>query len=471
MRSKISHILFFIVLFASLVTSALASNDNPVFSEDEVKYRVKNMPLFFPPQYDAVVGSYLRTYFERDRTKAERIIGNTALYFPIFEKYLREQNMPMDLRMLPILESALNPHATSRSNAVGLWQFIQPTADGYGLANNPFVDERKDPHRSTQAALRFLRKLHERYGDWALALAAYNGGPTRVNNAIKRAKSRDFWKVRKYLPKETRNYIPAFIAATYLYNYYEHHGIAPASHAVGMQMHDHVRIFDEISFQQISEITGVPNYDIEFLNPSYKKRIIPKSYSGNYLVLPAWACQLMKNHLPQVQTVSGPTIDPEFLQQPNYMRTNYTVRPGDDIFKVASVFNCHPFNIKYWNNLKTDKINVGQDLNVYMVTYRKKPSFRRSAQPVNLPQKKKRVPVKVIPLLATKIRPVSAFHNSDFTAKGGSSKFKFYTLKHGESLLSLVEKFDRFTLTELLTVNDLKIDAYLAQGARVKLPN
>jgi membrane-bound lytic murein transglycosylase D len=387
MRSYFTTVFTILLLLACFNSNAAAEDCTPTFIEDDVKYRVNAMPLFFKPKYNDVVGSYLRTYFERDRTKAERIIANTALYFPIFEQYLREQNMPMDLRMLPILESALNPHATSRSNAVGLWQFIQPTADGYGLANNRFVDERKDPHRSTQAALRYLKRLHERYGDWALALAAYNGGPTRVNTAIKRARSRDFWKVRKYLPKETQNYIPAFIAAAYLYNYYEHHGIAPASHSVEIQLHEYVKVFDEMSFQHISDITGVPMYDIEFLNPSYKQRIIPKSYSGNYLVLPAWACQSVKVHYPQVQTVKQTTIDPEFLNQPNYMRTTYTVRPGDNIFKVAEVFSCKPFNIKYWNNLKTDQIREGQELNVYMTTYRKK--NRASTQTAIVPQKKK----------------------------------------------------------------------------------
>ena len=443
-----------------------AGTDSAYFTEAEVKSRVNNMPLCFKSKYNDVVGSYLRTYFEKDRTKAERIIGNTPLYFPIFEQYLREHNLPMDLRMLPILESALNPHATSRSNAVGLWQFIQPTADGYGLANNPFVDERKDPHRSTQAAMRYLKRLHERYGDWALALAAYNGGPTRVNSAIKKARSRDFWKVRKYLPQETKNYIPAFIAAAYLYNYYEFHGITPSSHNVDIQLHDHIKINEEISFQQISDITGIPNYDIEFLNPSYKQRIIPRSYSGNYLILPKWGCQLMRNYLPQVETVSGPTIDPNFLRQPNYLRTSYTVRPGDDIFKIADVFSCEPFNIKYWNNIKTDRVSVGQELSVYMVTYSKKLEV---AQPV-APLKKKRTPAPIAPLLTTELKPVSLFANAEFTSKGGAESYDYYTFRTGDSLLEIVERYDRFSLTALLSVNDLQLDALIHTGTRLKLP-
>ncbi len=454
----------------TFIRSATADTCAPSFTESEVKHRVKNMPLFFKPKYTDVVGSYLRTYFEKDRTKAERIIANTALYFPIFEKYLREQNMPMDLRMLPILESALNPHATSRSNAVGLWQFIQPTADGYGLANNRFVDERKDPHRSTQAALRFLNKLHERYGDWALALAAYNGGPTRVNNAIKRARSKDFWKVSKYLPKETRNYIPAFIAAAYLYNYYEYHGIAPASHAVEIQLQDYVKVFDEISFQTVSDLTGVPTYDIEFLNPSYKQRVIPKSYSGNYLVLPAWACQALKKHYPNVQTVSGTMIDPDFLNQPNYLRTTYTVRPGDDIFKVADVFSCKPFNIKYWNNLKTDQLRTGQELNVYMTTYRKRKTA--AAQAIKVSQKKKRTPVKVLPQLTNRIQPVDLFATSnEFTEKGGkNNSFQIYILKPGESLLDIAQRHKHFSLPDLLALNGWDYNTNLMAGSRIKLP-
>jgi len=469
------RIIFTLLLVVTLCSASMYSTAPaeciPVFSEEEVENRVKNMPLFFKPKYNSIVASYLRTYFERDRTKAERIIGNTPLYFPIFEKYLREQDMPMDLRMLPILESALNPHATSRSNAVGLWQFIQPTADAFGLANNRMVDERKDPHRSTQAALRFLKKLHERYGDWALALAAYNGGPTRVNNAIKRARSRDFWKVSKYLPKETKNYIPAFIAAAYLYNYYEYHGIAPESHPVELQMHEHVRVFDEISFQTISDITGVPSYDVEFLNPSYKQRIIPKSYSGNYLVLPAWACQVMKNHFPQVKTVSDTTIDPDFLNRPNFLRTQYSVRPGDNIFKVAEVFNCKPFNIKYWNNLKSDQLRQGQELNVYMTTYRKKPSSTPQVvvNTASVPQT--RTPIKVPSTLATESKPVSLFVRNEFTEKGaGNYGYEMYTLKPGESLLDIAQRHKRFSLSDLLEINGLNYSSNIMSGTQIKLP-
>lgn len=469
MTKRLSGTILWITLLTMSI-SLFANTDTPFFFEEEAKKRVENMPLFFSPKYNDVVASYLKTYFVKDRVKAERIIANTALYFPIFEKYLRENDMPMDLRMLPILESALNPHATSRSNAVGLWQFIQPTADGYGLANNHLVDERKDPHRSTQAAMRFLKKLHERYGDWALALAAYNGGPTRVNNAIKKARSRNFWKVRKYLPKETRNYIPAFIAAAYLYNYYELHGIAPASHSVEIQLQDFIKIREEISFQQISDITGIPTYDIEFLNPSYKKRIIPKSYNGNYLILPKWGCQVMRNYLPQVETISGPTIDPDYLRQPNYLRTSYTVRPGDNIFKVADVFNCHPYNIKYWNNIKTDNLSVGQELNVYMTTYSKKLEARQTSNPAAPIQKKKRVPVPIAPTLATGIKPVDLFASRDLTPKGVNPSRTFHIFQVGDSLIDLVQEHGTFSLAELLSVNDLTVDSHILPGTVILLP-
>lgn len=467
---KLARSIFFLALLWTTAPSVSAFHNTPSFSDKEVKSRVENMPLCFTPKYNDVVGSYLRTYFEKDRTKAERIIGNTALYFPIFEKYLRENDLPMDLRMLPILESALNPHATSRSNAVGLWQFIQPTADGYGLANNHFVDERKDPHRSTQAAMRFLKKLHDRYGDWALALAAYNGGPTRVNSAIKKARSKNFWKVRKYLPKETRNYIPAFIAAAYLYNYYEYHGIVPTSHSVEIQLQDFIKVYDEISFQQISDITGISTYDIEFLNPSYKQRIIPKSYSGNYLILPQWGCQIMRNYLPQVETISGTTIDPDYLRQPNYLQTSYTVRPGDNIFKVADVFSCEPFNIKYWNNIKTDNITVGQELDVYMTTYSKKLEARQTSSPSPPIQKKKRIVVPIAPIQQSAPKPVDLFASTDLTPKGVTPHSTFHIFKAGESLLDLVAKHGTFSLAELLAINNLTVDAHILPGTKILLP-
>ena len=304
-----------------------------------------------------------------------------------------------------------------------------------------------------------------------MALAAYNGGPTRVNSAIKKARSKNFWKVRKYLPKETRNYIPAFIAAVYLYNYYELHGISPASHAVDIQLHDYIKIHEELSFQQISDITGIPNYDIEFLNPSYKKRIIPKSYSGNYLILPKWGCQVMRNYLPQTGPVSGPTIDPNYLRQPNYLHTSYTVRPGDDIFKVAEVFNCHPYNIKYWNQIKTDRISVGQELSVYMTTYSKSMASKQGAPASPPVQKKKRAFIPTAPVLETISKPVDLFANRDFVSKGGETIYtKFHIFQAEDSLLDLVETYGSFSLDELLAINDLKIDAHILPGTKLKLP-
>ena len=175
--------------------------------------------------------------------------------------------MPLDLKFLSVVESALNPMAVSRSGAVGLWQFMPATGREYGLKISRYVDERKDPVKSTLAAIKYLKKQYNRYGNWELALAAYNGGPGRVNRAIKRGRSKNFWRIRKYLPRETRNYVPAYIAATYIANFYHMHDLVPIYPDLELQLTESVKVYETLNFSEIEAITGTPEYIIEILNP------------------------------------------------------------------------------------------------------------------------------------------------------------------------------------------------------------
>lgn len=444
-------------LFFCLSANACSASDDVYFSEEEAKARAQEMPLMFKVKYDQIVNSYLQTYFVKARPKASRIIGNTSMYFPIFEKYIAEKNLPRDLRFLPILESALNPTAESRSGAMGLWQFMEMTGEEYGLVNNFLVDERKDPHKSTKAALTYLEKLYNKYGDWSLAIAAYNGGPGTVNRAIKRGRSKNFWKIKKYLPRETRNYIPAFTAAAYLFKYYELHGISPLYPELSMQMTDYVKIYEELSFEQIYQLTGIPIYTIEFLNPSYKQQKIYKSYNGNYLILPNWAIDIIKMNTKRPDSnapfVSGPI---NRFDNINYLNTSYVVQSSDNIYKVADMFKCKPYHIKLWNNLRRDYLKPGEKLRVFMETSNIPPTS----------QKKTSISV-ASPLPKKDIEPLrlKAFKNTK-----GQQEYVYHLIKPGENILEISEHYDGVSLQDILNLNEgLKERKGIFPGRKIKI--
>ena len=229
-------------------------------------------------------------YVDRRRTLIENMLGLSTYYMPIFEQALEEEGMPLELKYLPIIESALNPNAVSRVGATGLWQFMLPTARGLGMEINSLVDERRDPIQSSKMAARYLKQLYNIYGDWSLAIAAYNCGPGNVNKALRRAggetEKKDFWEIYPFLPSETRGYVPGFIAANYAMNYYDKHNISPAL-ARRPIITDSVYVKKRVHFQQIADVLNIPIEEIRLLNPQYRKDIIPGDIKAYPLVLPS----------------------------------------------------------------------------------------------------------------------------------------------------------------------------------------
>jgi len=257
-------------------SQSVTTTDNtiPLYTDEEIRMRLRNIASCVIPRYTDVVKGYIRTYTIKKRDKTERMLGKTVMYFPIFQKYAKEYGLPDALKYLSVTESALDPIAISSAKAVGLWQFMKLTGEEYGLRIDATVDERRDPHLSTDAAMRYLQRQYKRFGNWPLAIAAYNSGGGNVSRAVRRGRSKNFWKIRKYLPKETRNYVPAYIAAAYLLQNYEQHNLNPIYPEMDLQLTDAVKVYDNLDFNQISAMTGLSITTIRALNPSYKRDFI-----------------------------------------------------------------------------------------------------------------------------------------------------------------------------------------------------
>ena len=361
-----------------LVFQGFASS--PVtFEETEVAKRVELMNSeVVQPRYDVVVRSYLRTYLVNHRQKAQKILGRSVLYFPMFEDILRRKQLPLDLKYLAIVESALEPRATSRVGAAGLWQFMPATGRQYGLQVDDMVDERRDPLKSTEAAAVHLQDLFNKFNNWELAIAAYNSGSGRVSRAVKRARSTSYWKIRGHLPRETANYVPAFIGASYLVRYFEEHGLEQDFPSLDMQLTETISIFLELTFGEIAEATGTPLEIIAALNPGFPKEVIPASPKGYYFTLPRRAMRefrvLLESKKPDSAESALNSSSPLDIRIPkasinsSYIPLLLEVEEGQSIESIASQWHSSAYQIRAWNGLSpSEEIVAGQKIVVFQL--------------------------------------------------------------------------------------------------------
>ncbi len=251
-----------------------SSDENPYYSDEVIAERLRRMPNSIEMPFNSVVRSFIDRYTNRMRRSVSVMLGTSNFYMPIFEQALESYNVPLELKYLPVIESALNPKAVSRVGATGLWQFMLATGKQYGLRVNSLVDDRRDPIRASYAAARYLRDLYRIFGDWTLAIAAYNCGPENVNKAIRRSGgSMDYWKIYPYLPSETRGYVPAFIAANYVMNYYCEHNICPM--LTNLPEHTDTVVVDKnVSFASISKFCDIEVSMLRDLNPQYRRDLV-----------------------------------------------------------------------------------------------------------------------------------------------------------------------------------------------------
>lgn len=461
---------------------AHTDNSYTLISDELIKERLSTIQNdVVTPKFTPAVRSYIKTYTVRKRDKVEAMLGRTVVYYPLFEQLLAEFNLPSDLKYLSVVESALDAHAVSRSGAVGLWQFMPPTGKEYGLSINSRIDERKDPEKATRAALTYLKKLHKRYGNWELALAAYNGGPGRVNRAVKRGRSKNFWRISRYLPRETRAYVPAYIAATYISHYYQEHDLVPIYPDSEFQLTERVKVYDQLSFEDIERITGTPMYIIEYLNPSYKRKYIPANYQGSNLVLPQERMSVFKNlyQLPDSErrlfTVGEKIAAPrKSISIPSTtIRLDYKVEIGDEIEEIASAFRCAPEDIKKWNRLTSSKLRYGQKIIVYIDKATMKPV--KSLEPLalvdmapELDEVEEEVKLAYVPMPVLEDAG-SKNKKKRRTKKSRKKRYLTHKIQRGESLYTIAAQYEGVTINDIIELNKIESAEAVQPGKKVKI--
>jgi membrane-bound lytic murein transglycosylase D len=334
--------------------------------------RLRQLPTIMELSYNSIVRKYIEVYTVKKRKQVEYMLGAGKYYFPMFEDALDAAGLPIELKFLPVIESALNPTAFSRAGASGLWQFMYATGKIYGLQGNSLVDERRDPVKSTEAAVKFLKDLHNIYNDWMLVIAAYNCGPGNVNKAINRSGGkRDYWAIYPYLPKETRGYVPAFIAATYTMNYHQEHNFCPAVIEMPVSC-DTLVLTERVHLIQIAEILDIDIAVLRSLNPQYRKDVIPGNGIAYTLCLPQMHINNFMNRKEEILSHKSEELNTHRLvvepaaKDPYYKGTGggktYKVKSGDTLGTIARRQGVSIAQIKRLNNLRSDNIRAGQRL-------------------------------------------------------------------------------------------------------------
>lgn len=347
----------------------------PQFSDSIYIDRLQRMPTIMEMPYNAIVREYIDRYAVKLRNQVSVMLAANNFYMPLFEEALDAYDLPLELKYLPIIESALKPTARSRAGALGLWQFMLKTGRLYGLESNSLVDDRLDPIKATWAAARYLREMYDIYQDWHLVIAAYNCGPGNVNKAIRRAGgATDYWSIYNYLPRETRGYVPAFIAANYIMTYYCHHNICPMNTEI-IPPTDTLQISRELHLQQVADLCDITIDELKSLNPQYKRNIIPGNTKPYTLRLPQTkiatfidnqdtiynhrAAELFKNRKTvAVSNKITPTVGKGTLSY-------HTIRSGETLSTIAQRYGVKVSQLKDWNGLSSNRIRAGKKLKIY----------------------------------------------------------------------------------------------------------
>ena len=421
----------FDTIYKSVTELDYKTVDFPELPTDTLKARLErlNAKTPFNIAYNPSLESVIKRYLKNRRTSLERLMGLSHFYFPMFEEALDKEDIPLEVKYLAIVESALKPRARSRVGATGLWQFMFGTGKEYGLNVSSYVDERRDPVKSTEAAAKYLARLYKIFGDWDLALASYNSGPGNVSKAIRRSGGyTNYWNIRPNLPRETAGYLPAFLATMYIFEYADEHGFKPERPKYQYVETDTIRVKQMITLDQVAEVTDVNIEELQYLNPSYKLDIIPFIKDENYVLrLPRYAIGSFVANEDKIYAFAKVELDkrekplPQFFD--NDTKVRYRVRSGDYLGKIARKYGVRISQIKRWNGLRSNNLRIGQRLTIYP----------RNPTAVSKPVVSKNESKKVVNI------------------KGK----KTYKVKSGDSLWSISQKFSGVSVQNLKDWNDI----------------
>lgn len=402
----------------------IPGEDSPALMADRLKCIEKGIPLM----YNDKIQAFINYFTVRDREYTRMVMRRKHLYFPIFEKYLAKYGLPDELKYLSVIESGLNPRAMSRVRAVGLWQFMPATGRYFGLNQDWYIDERMDPEKSTEAACRYLKSLYGMFHDWELALAAYNTGPGNVKRAIRRSGYKDtFWEVYPNLPRETRSYVPQFVAIIYTMNYLDEHNFFVENEEMPVT-YDTVSVSKFLHFETFASLTGTCVEELQKLNPSVQHNALPDSRKEFLLRVPVRAkLNLEVNRvaiLDSASKVGRKEVEALAKNAPGNTtgkdRITYKVRSGDVLGSIAMRHGVRVADLRKWNNIRGNTIRVGQRLNIWSKTsHRVASSSGGSADPLPM--------------------PVS----------------KMYTVQPGDTLWNISKKFEGLTIDKIKSLNNL----------------
>jgi len=344
-----------------------------VFNEELTSQRLDSLNRLSPLdlRYNKTVGKYIQFYLFQRRDQVSRLLALSEYYFPIFEEFLNRHSLPLELKYLPIIESSLNPNAKSPVGATGIWQFMYFTAKEYGLRINSYLDERKDIYKSTEAACQYFKKSFNVFENWELALASYNAGRGNVTKSIRRSGGKlNYWEISPFLPRETRNYVPSFIAALYVMNFAHEHGISPSKKmAFRAEQVDSIYLKKPVKIQHLADILNIESKIIEELNPSYSQKLIPKLDTEKFpIFLPEYKWGWFLANEDSIYVLLDQMEEKEGLEYPLFTdveKVIYKVKKGDYLGRIARKYNCRVSDIMLWNDLKNTKIKEGKKLYIY----------------------------------------------------------------------------------------------------------
>ena len=491
---------FYFLTDSAMENTSIDPLEVPTFPDSVYEHRIAALNLHTPIEltYNKEVKTFIDLYAVKKRTLTAKMLGLAELYFPMFEEALDKYDMPLEIKYLAIVESALNPAAGSKAGAKGLWQFMYGTGKVYGLKVSSLVDDRYDPYKSTIAACEHLTDLYDIYGDWSLALAAYNSGAGNVNRAIRRTNgTKNYWAVWPFLPRETRGYVPAFIAVNYVMNYAAEHNIYPMRPGMFFYDIDTVTVNDVLAFDQLNEMFGIPMDDLKFLNPQFKMGIIPATNENTYTIrLPRqYVADYLNNEqeLYAYKTKKGIERDQLLAEVKKAKDRNvHIVRSGENLGLIAKKYHVYVSQIKSWNNLRSNTIYPGQKLVLFGAgssEYYKEsntPVVRSSEQSTHtvksgenlgLIAKKYKCTVTDLKewnnLTKSNIYPNQKLVVYKPTEKAASSvkegKYLYHVVRKGDTLWDIAKEYDGVTVDQIKRLNNITNTKTIKPGQKIKI--